>query len=72
MPLGGGAGQHVQIHAAAQHAAVLVVGVVAADLRAAGAAEQGGVTGIAKLSDKLLCYMDSPAAGGLQSRLAPI
>ena len=38
LAVGGGAGQHVQVHAAAQHPAVLVVGVVAADL---GAARRG-------------------------------
>ena len=41
-PVGCGAGQHIQIHAAAQHMAVLVVGVVAADLSAARAGEQRG------------------------------
>ena len=41
-PVGSGAGQHIQIHTAAQHMAVLVVGMVAANFGAARAAEQGG------------------------------
>ena len=40
--VGGGAGEHIHIDAGAQHTAVLVVGVVAADLGAARTAEEGG------------------------------
>ncbi len=35
--VGGGSSDHVNVHAAGQHAAVLVVGMIAADLGAAGA-----------------------------------
>ena len=40
--VGGGSSNHINIHAAGQHTAVLVVGVVAADLGAAGGTIQTG------------------------------
>ena len=59
-PVGNGAGQHVHVHAAAQHPAVLVVGVVAADLGAARAAEQGG-GGVVLRAERIYQGLDHPA-----------
>ena len=44
--VGRGAGQHIQVHAGAEGVAVLVVGVVAAQLGAAGGAVEGGRPGV--------------------------
>ena len=41
--VGGGGGQHVHVHRGRQHLSVLVVGVVAADLRAAGCGPDAGL-----------------------------
>ena len=46
--VGGGSSDHINVHAACQHTAVLVVGVVAADLGAAGGTIQTGLGMCAK------------------------
>lgn len=46
--VGGGSGSHVNVHAACQHTAMLVVGVVATDLGAAGGTIQTGLGVCAK------------------------
>ena len=52
--VGGGAGQHIQVHAGAEGVAVLVVGVIAAQLGAAGGAVEGGRPGV---------FREAPAEG---------
>ena len=65
--VGGGAGQHIHIHAGTQYPAVLMVGVVAADLRAAGAAEQGRALGVRPIpGGKGLHRADGPRPGLVQ------
>ena len=46
LPVRRGAGEHVEIDAAAEDAPVLMVGVVAADLRAPGGGKEGGLVGM--------------------------
>ena len=72
--VGGGAGQHVHVYTAAQHAAVLVVGVVAAQLRAAGAAEQsrGHVPGGLELVQEGLHHMAGPLSGPVRTLRAAV
>ena len=72
--VGSGAADHVQIHAAAQHMAVLMVGVVAADLGAAGAAEQSGssIFGGGESGLELLHRPQSAGAGGSQTAVCPV
>ena len=71
-PVGGGAGQHIQIHTAAQHTAVLVVGVVAADLRPARSAEQSGLGPRSELRLKGSDHPDRPLPSLFQGGVASI
>ena len=54
LPIGSDSGNDIQIHTAGQHPAMLVVGMVAADLRAARRGEYGSaVTGAERLRQAL-------------------
>ena len=71
-PIGSGAGQHIQIHTAAQHAAMLVIRVVSTDLCPARSAEQRGLRPGSKLRLKGPDHPDRPLPSLFQGGVASI
>ena len=61
------AAQHIQVHTSAQGMAVLMVGVVAADLGAAWAAEQSGIRMVGKTRLKSLYALQGTSPSQLQT-----
>ena len=70
--IGGGAHQEVQVHRSGQHTAPLVVGVVAADLGAAGAGIQPSARLVSKQLDKFFCDMNAALTSLLQGLAAVV